>query len=230
MPRNPYTAGAVRRPVLPRSEAGFWEPSEAATLIRHAKVTAHPLYVAYYLTLSLGLRLGELRGLKWEDLVDLRDRDRLPLPHVHVQRPATDNRAEPTLTDRLKTATSNRHIPLPGSTLALLEDWRIAQAAATGPRDLIVTTERGTSPSTGTLRREFYALCELVEVRRIKLHELRHTAGSLWLESGIPLMRVSRWLGHSDTRVTERVYIHFLREASHGESLSLDRMLRGAGE
>jgi len=47
----------------------------------------------------------------------------------------------------------------------------------------------------------------------------------LWLESGVPLMRVSRWLGHSDTRVTERVYIHLLREASDGESLSLERML-----
>lgn len=227
LPRNPYTAGAVLRPVLPRTEAGFWEPSEAGAFIRHETVTAHPLYIAYYLTLNLGLRLGELRGLQWGDLVDLRDREGNALPHVHVQRQAIDDRAEPTLTDRLKTATSDRYIPLPRSTLALLEDWRIAQAAAAGPQDLIVTTERGTSPSTGHVRKEFYALCKVAEVRRIKLHELRHTAGSLWLESGVPLMRVSRWLGHSDTRVTERVYIHLLREASHGESLDLERMLGG---
>ena len=227
MPRNPYTAGAVLRPTLPRAEASFWEPSEAGAFIRHETVTAHPLYIAYYLALNLGLRLGELRGLQWGDLVDLRDREGNPLPHVHVQRQAIDDRAVPTLTTRLKTSTSDRFIPLPRSAVALLEDWRIAQAAAAGSRDMIVTMERGTSPSTGYVRKEFYALCEAAGVRRIKLHELRHTAGSLWLEAGIPLMRVSRWLGHSDTRVTERVYIHLLREADHGESLDLDRMIGG---
>lgn len=224
--RNPYTAGAVLRPVLPTSEAGFWEPSEAARFIQHEAVKDHPLFIAYYLTLNLGLRLGELRGLQWGDVVDLKDRDGRLLPHLHVQRQAVDDRSRPTLTSRLKTRTSDRFIPLPGSTVALLEDWRIAQEAAAGYRpELIVTTAAGSSPTTGLLRREFYKLCKVAEVRRVKLHELRHTAGSLWLESGVPLVRVSRWLGHSDTRITERVYIHLLREATHGESLSLERML-----
>ena len=39
------------------------------------------------------------------------------------------------------------------------------------------------------------------------------------------LHRVSRWLGHSDTRITEQVYVHLLREAAHGEGVSLDQML-----
>ena len=63
-------------------------------------------------------------------------------------------------------------------------------------------------------------------MRQIKLHELRHTAGSLWLEAGVSLHRVSRWLGHSNTRITERVYVHLLREAAHGEGVSLERMLQ----
>lgn len=153
------------------------------------------------------------------------DRDGRPLPHLHVQRQAVDDRSVPTLTTRLKTRTSDRFIPLPSSTVALLEDWRLAQQLHGAAPELIVTTERGTSPSSGMLRKAFYRLCRLAEVRRLKLHELRHTAGSLWLEAGISLVRVSRWLGHSDTRITERVYIHLLREASNGESLSLERML-----
>ncbi len=161
--RNPYTAGAVLRPVLPTSEAGFWEPSEARTFIQHDAVREHPLFVACYLTLNLGLRLGELRGLQWIDLVDLRDRDGAPLPHLHVQRQAVDDRSIPTLTSRLKTRTSNRFIPLPRSTMALLEEWRLAQQLHGEQPELIITTER--------------------------------------------------------------VYIHLLREATHGESLSLERML-----
>ena len=42
---------------------------------------------------------------------------------------------------------------------------------------------------------------------------------------GVSLLRVSRWLGHSSMRTTEKVYIHLLREASHGDSIALERML-----
>ena len=220
--RSPYADGAVMRPILPSNEASCWEPSETATFIRHEKVTKHPLFIAYYLTLNLGLRLGELRGLQWDDLVDLPNRAAGGTqPHVHVQRQAVDDRLEPTLTEHLKTKTSNRLIPLAAPAVELLEDWR----AETGGDGLIVRTARG-SPTTGHLRKEFYSLCKAAEVRQIKLHELRHTAGSLWLEAGVSLHRVSRWLGHSNTRITERVYVHLLREAAHGEGVSLERMLQ----
>ncbi len=65
----------------------------------------------------------------------------------------------------------------------------------------------------------------MAKVRRIKFHGLRHTAGSLWIEAGVSLLRASRWLGHSHMRTTEKIYIHLLREASYGESISLERML-----
>lgn len=231
--RNPYVEGSVMRPVLPEKEASYWEPSEAAKFITHEAVKSHPLYVAYYLTLNLGFRMGELRGLKWEDITHLRNRRTgQDEPHIHVQRQAVDDRSDPSITSRLKTKNSDRFIPLPGSTLELLEDWKLAQAANQAKhgdsyQDLgfIATTEYGGSPTTGYLRDEFYRLCEVAKVRKIKFHGLRHTAGSLWLESGVSLLTVSRWLGHSSMRTTEGIYIHLLREASHGDSLSLEAML-----
>lgn len=231
--RNPYQDGAVLRPVLPEKEAGYWEPSEAAKFISHEQVKDHPLYVAFYLTLNLGFRIGELRGLKWEDLMELPNRKtKLLEPHIHVQRQAVDDRSVPTLTGCLKTKNSDRFIPMPRTTLTLLEDWRLEQAThrakyghAYLEQDLIVATDFGGSPTTGYLRDEFYRLCKEIGVRKIKIHGLRHTAGSLWLENGVSLLRVSRWLGHSTMRTTEKVYIHLLREASHGDSLSLEKML-----
>lgn len=232
-PRNPYKDGAVLRPVLPEKEAGYWEPSEAAAFIGHELVKAHPLYMAYYLTLNLGFRIAELRGLMWQDLTELPNRKtKRGEPHVHVQRQAVDDRSLPTMSERLKTKNSNRFIPMPSTTLELLDDWQLQQAANAAKHGesyldtgLIVTTEHGGSPTTGYLRNEFYDLCERVGVRRIMFHGLRHTAGSLWLESGVSLLRVSRWLGHSSMRTTEKVYIHLLREASHGDALSLEKML-----
>ncbi|HST79335.1 MAG TPA: tyrosine-type recombinase/integrase, partial [Verrucomicrobiae bacterium] len=42
-------------------------------------------------------------------------------------------------------------------------------------------------------------------------HTLRHTFASLLVMESIPLLTVSRLLGHSSTRITER-YAHLLRE------------------
>lgn len=231
--RSPYEGGGVVKVALPEKEAEYWEPSEAAKFIMHEAVREHPFYVGYYLTMNLGFRIGELRGLRWEDITYLRNRrSKRDEPHIHVQRQAVGDRLVPVLSPRLKTKNSDRHIPLPSNALALLEDWRAQQEvrqellgdAFLAPGALL-TNELGGIPTTGHLRDEFYRLCGVVEVRKIKFHGLRHTAGSLWLEAGVPLMRVSRWLGHSTVRTTEKVYIHLIREASYGESINLEQML-----
>jgi integrase len=49
-------------------------------------------------------------------------------------------------------------------------------------------------------------------------HTLRHTAASWMVQRGVPFPRVARYLGHKDSRVTERVYAHhapdYLKEAA----------------
>jgi integrase len=45
----------------------------------------------------------------------------------------------------------------------------------------------------------------------LRFHDLRHTAASLWASSGIEILKVSRWLGHGSTAVTEAVYTHLFK-------------------
>jgi integrase len=45
----------------------------------------------------------------------------------------------------------------------------------------------------------------------IKLHEGRHTAATLALESGLDIKAVSDRLGHSTTRITADTYSHVRR-------------------
>jgi len=47
----------------------------------------------------------------------------------------------------------------------------------------------------------------------VSLHGLRHTCGSILLARGVPLIVVSRHLGHADPNVTARVYAHLLSDA-----------------
>jgi integrase len=45
------------------------------------------------------------------------------------------------------------------------------------------------------------------------LHGLRHTCGSILLSRGVPLIVVSRHLGHADPNITARVYAHLLDDS-----------------
>ena len=49
---------------------------------------------------------------------------------------------------------------------------------------------------------------------RIKLHEARHTANSLWREAGIDGRVRQSWMGHSTLELTEKTYSH-VRPAAH---------------
>ena len=54
-------------------------------------------------------------------------------------------------------------------------------------------------------------------------HRLRHTFASELLADGAHVQRVSRWMGHSDTRITERVYAHWIpRPDEHADVDRLD--------
>ncbi|PPG07099.1 MULTISPECIES: tyrosine-type recombinase/integrase [unclassified Rathayibacter] len=42
----------------------------------------------------------------------------------------------------------------------------------------------------------------------MRVHDLRHTAASLWLAAGFQPYEVSRWLGHSSVTTTDTIYAH----------------------
>lgn len=45
-------------------------------------------------------------------------------------------------------------------------------------------------------------------LRKIRLHDLRHTYATLLLEAGVSMNAVSRLLGHADVTITVRLYGH----------------------
>ena len=56
----------------------------------------------------------------------------------------------------------------------------------------------------------FDRLIATLELRRIRLHDTRHTAASLMLAAGVPVKVVSELMGHSSPTVTLSIYAHVL--------------------
>ena len=60
-----------------------------------------------------------------------------------------------------------------------------------------------------SIRKGFAQACKRAQLRGVTPHVLRHTAAVWQAEAGVPMSEIAAYLGHSDTRITERVYARF---------------------
>ncbi len=75
---------------------------------------------------------------------------------------------------------------------------------------LIFTTRFGTPISPRNLLRDFKKLLHNAGLLRIRFHDLQHTAASILLNQGIPVITVSRRLGYARASITLDIYGHLI--------------------
>ena len=63
-----------------------------------------------------------------------------------------------------------------------------------------------------SIKKGFHAACERAGLKNVTPHTLRHTAASWMAMASVPMFEISKYLGHSDTRITERRYAHLSPE------------------
>lgn len=221
LPRNVAKLVQVAPP--PREEREPLTVEEAQVLLKASRDDRlHALYVA---TLLLGMRRSEALALRWSD-VDL-DEGVLAIRRT-VHRVAGEGLVHlPT-----KTRKSTRTVPLPPAVAWALKQhrkWHAAEADAGGwlDRGLVFTTPRGTAIDPRNFTRMFGELCDRAGVRRVRLHDLRHTCVTLLLQLGVPPRVVMEIVGHSTLEMTMRVYGHVSLDAQRTALGQLGTLLDG---
>lgn len=148
------------------------------TFLESARKAGDPLYAAYVLILVLGLRKGEILGLPWE-AVDL-DTAEIDITW-QLQRVRRQ-----LLHRQTKTEASDATLPLPEICTAALRLWRERQEQmreAAGAKwvetGLVFSIDIGAAVDPRHFNRKFDARCEAVGVRRITVHDTRHTCATL---------------------------------------------------
>ncbi|MFF7242608.1 tyrosine recombinase XerC [Embleya sp. NPDC008237] len=212
----------VEAPVVDSYEAEIWSLEQTLAFIVVAR--RDPLYAAFMVAIGLGLRRGELVGLRWQDI----DLDTRTL-RVRKQRQSVrgDNYEDDTKNRRKRT------IPLPKLCVAPLRWQRMRQAAmreAAGDTwqasDLVFTTRSGRSIEGRNVLRSFYRLSDKAGLPRIRVHDARHGAGTLLALAGTHPRVAMEILGHSKISTTMEIYTH-VPDASKREAIALvDAMLR----
>ena len=78
----------------------------------------------------------------------------------------------------------------------------------------VFTTETGEPCDPRNALRALCVAAERAGLSRVGLHTLRHTAATLMLDAGVPILTVSRQLGHYSVQVTGDLYGHVGEQAS----------------
>ena len=103
--------------------------------------------------------------------------------------------------------------------LVELRDKRLLEAYLKGKNDisdeLVFRSPEGTILDPDNLyHRVFLPVLAKAGIRRIRLHDLRHTFGSLLLQNGASIVYVKEQMGHSSIQVTVDIYGHLIPGAS----------------
>lgn len=216
---------SVNPPKLGRSKADTWNGEEAAAFLDVAITDSlHPLW---HLLLLEGMRRGEALGLRWRDV----NWDRGTAHIVQTVAPNKADRGKALIQDRTKTLAGARSVRLTKRTLAALKEHRTAQLARrlAAPEwqdnDLIVCTSKGTPINPGNVSRSYDRLILKSGLRRIRVHDLRHTHATLLLLEGTPAKIVSERLGHASISITLDLYSHVLPDMQDDAADAIERAL-----
>jgi integrase len=230
---------AVREEVIPRNVARLvqvksprydvhrgLDADQARMLLKAAR--GNRLEALYVLALYLGMRRGELLGLRWSDIdwdrwdqpckrhgdefCESCPKDHFPSLQIRqtLQRVGTKLVFVPP-----KTEQSERVTPLPSIVAeALVEHWdrQDDEADAAGRAwegsGLVFTTRMGGPIDPTYLRASWYPLRDRAGLAGVRFHDLRHSCVTLLLRLGIPPHIVRDIVGHSAIDVTMTIYAH----------------------
>jgi integrase len=194
-------------PKVSRDEMRPLDRQQARRLLSVARSDSDRLEVLWVLAVHTGMRLGELLGLKWEDV----DLETGALQVKHALSPEGEF-AE------TKTARSRRRIDLtPGGVEALRRhrkaqvEERILRVGLWQEQDLVFPTSVGTPLTHRNVVRTTSRRCCVAELpETTHFYDLRHTCATLLLSRNVHPKYVQKLLGHASIALTLDTYSHVL--------------------
>jgi len=193
----------IKLPMPKKSNAQVWEVAEMRAFFESSK--DHRLSALFAVLAATGARRGEVLALTWKD-IDLESAT------ISISKAVAMVNGQCTV-DQTKNANS-RVVPIDPRTVSILRAHRNNQVeerlacAVWQESDLVFCHPDGTGLRPDSVYKVFQNLISKSGVRRIRLHDLRHTHATWLLDAGEHVYVVAERLGHTDPQTTARIYAH----------------------
>ena len=182
---------------------------DVLSVTNHRKILNHIqshftfMRLGIYISLSTGLRIGEICALKWSDinvtdgiLTVNRTIERIYI--IEGEKKHTE-----LVINTPKTKNSCREIPMNKELLGMLKPLK---KVVNDDYYILTNDERPTEPRT--YRNYYKRLMEKLDIPKLKYHGLRHSFATRCIEVGCDYKTVSVLLGHSNISTTLNLYVH----------------------
>lgn len=199
-----------------KKEMEIWTPEEFAAFRKSSEdLTYTTFFTLLYIT---GCRRGEAEALSWSD-VDLEN------SKIKISKNLT--RKSPTAPWELttpKNESSNRIVNIPPSLRDMLAEYRAWQSLQCPNATFVFGGERPLA--FRSTDRYFEETCKKASVKKIRIHDLRHSCASLLISKGVSIVGVSRQLGHSNIEQTLNTYSHLMPDDQSRIIAELEQLLQ----
>ncbi|PJI08326.1 MULTISPECIES: site-specific integrase [Clostridium] len=242
-------ASRVKAPKVEKKEARHFDIEQTEYILELMENQPLKYRLAIYLDIYGGMRLGELAGLKWNDV----DFDNML---IRIDESLQHVTGKGTFEKSTKNETSNRIISVPKTVISLLRQykvWQNGEKAKLGnlwhdEYDNIFTTRDGKPIYPGTISSWFHKFIKNHNeaimkdsntskddkvkylLDNVNFHGLRHTSATILINQGIDVTTVSKRLGHARTSTTTDIYSHSLQRADRSAADKLEKLFNNEND
>ena len=175
-----------------------------------------------YISLSTGLRIGEICALKWSDINVADGTITVQRTIERIYMVEGEKKHTQLVINTPKTVNSCREIPISKELLAMVKPMKKVVNA-----DFYVLTNEDKPTEPRTYRNYYNRLMEKLDIPKLKYHGLRHSFATRCIEAGCDYKTVSVLLGHSNISTTLNLYVHPNMEQ---KKRCINKMLKSLGK
>lgn len=197
-------SGKIVRPAKVRKDINILSFEEQKVLEKILLTDINETKIGILLSLYAGLRVGEVCGLRWEN-IDLEN----GTIHIEssVERIKNINKQNGysktiLILSDTKSDTSNRTIPISN----ILK--KILLKNKQNNNHFVIEGKTYPYADPRTLQYAFKKYLKECELPEINYHALRHTFATRCVEAGVDIKSLSEILGHSNVNITLNTYVH----------------------
>ena len=218
-----HPVGLLKKLPIEKRKMQFWTVKEFKHFLSLFKNDEYNLELLFTVLFFTGLRLGEALALTWKDI-------EFSTSTIHVSKSMYVNKGEEHISST-KTKSGTRRIIINKKLIETLEEWKQEQTErlrefSTDTEKLQIFQDSPITLTKNSIEKQYKKiLARDSSLKKIRIHDFRHSHASLLINQGEDYLIVKERLGHASITTTIDTYSHLYPSKQKDLADKLDNLL-----